>query len=73
MIRRVCHLKKRNEGEIFFAGREQEMGEEDLGVFCLSIYSSLKKKEKSERGNNNNNDSNFGGTFRHDEMQSRTE
>ena len=22
MIRRVCHLKKRNEGEIFFAGRE---------------------------------------------------
>lgn len=42
------------------------MGEEDLGVFCLSIYSSLKKEEKREKGNSNNNNSNFGGTFRHD-------
>jgi len=53
-------------GKFFFAGREEEMGEEDLGVFCLSIYSSPGKKEEKREKENNNNDSNFGGTFRHD-------
>jgi len=28
-----------------FAGREEEMGKEDLGVFCLSIYRPRGRKE----------------------------